>query len=111
MLHFAVHCLADDGEIREDKPMEDVHVAALIEDFRGQFKVFGEALQAQRETLQAQNDKLDQLDTKVDSIAANVAVLKVDVAVLKDDMADVKARLTHVERGVNGKTRRKTTKR
>jgi hypothetical protein len=77
--------------------MEDVHVAALIEGFRGQFKVFGEALQAQ-------NDKLDQLDAKVDGIAADVAGLKVD-------MADVRDRLTRVERGVNGKTRRKTTKR
>ncbi len=81
--------------------MEDVHVAALIEDFRGQFKVFGEALQAQREALQANTATLDRLDGKVDGIAADVAVLKVD-------MADVKDRLTHVERGVNGKARRKT---
>src|SRR5690348_17097206 len=65
--------------------MEDVHVAALIEDFRGQFRVFG----AQRETLQSQSEKLDRLDAKVDD-------LKVDMADVKDRLTNVDDRLTNV---------------
>src|ERR1700690_2599076 len=83
--------------------MDDKHVAALLEDLRGQFKVFGEALQATRtEFGAALQETRVELGGKIDDVAADVAGLKTDVAGLKTDRADVKARLTRVEHGLNG---------
>lgn len=83
--------------------MEDAHVVVLLEEIRGQFKVFGESLSLTRETLGA----------KIDAVAADVAVLKDDVAVLKDDVgvlkvdvADLKRRMTRVEGHLNGAPKR-----
>ncbi|HEX4512808.1 MAG TPA: hypothetical protein VH054_04705 [Polyangiaceae bacterium] len=85
--------------------MDDVHVAALIEDLRGQFKVFGEALQAN-------NDKIDELgarlDGRIDRLDGRIDGLENKVDDLAIDMSDVKKRLGRVERALNGKPRRKT---
>jgi len=90
-------------------------VAVLLEEIRSQFRVFGEALQGNREVL---GEKIDRLDTRLSHVELHVSVLrtdvgilktdvgslKSDVAVLKDDVSDVKIRLERVEHhlGLNG---------
>ncbi len=115
--------------------MDDTHVAVLIEDLRGQFQVFGEALKVTNEKLdvfaKGTNERFDGLDHKLDLAAADVAVLKTDVAVLKTDvavlktdvavlktdvavlktdMSDVKTRVARVEHVVNGGSPKRTPK-
>jgi hypothetical protein len=45
--------------------MEDRRVAILLEEMRGQFKVFGELLQGTTETL---NQRLDGVDKRLDGV-------------------------------------------
>jgi outer membrane murein-binding lipoprotein Lpp len=87
--------------------MDDKLVAVLLEDLRGQFKGFGDAVRATNEKIdtlaQTTNDKFDLLDRKFDLMAS-------DVAVLKTDMAEVKERVTRVEHVVNGGTPKRPRK-
>jgi outer membrane murein-binding lipoprotein Lpp len=89
--------------------VEDTHVAVLLEEVRGNFKVVGESLAALKTNVDADcktlNTKVDGIASDVSHLKADVAVLKTDVAVLKTDMADVKARVTRVEHVVNGGAR------
>jgi hypothetical protein len=97
--------------------MDDVHVAALIEDLRGQFKVFGEALQANNDKIDALGERLDgridalgaRLDGRIDALGARldgrIDGLENKVDDLAVDMSDVKKRLGRVERALNGTPR------
>ena len=81
--------------------MEDAHVAILLEEMRGHFRVFGEAQQGTRDQVtglaQSLQETRDELGRKIDLLSA-------DVAVLKADMADIKPRMARVEQhlGLNG---------
>lgn len=78
--------------------MEDRHVAVILEDLRGQFRVFGEALGSQ--------------NVKLDALARDVADVKVRVAHVETDIADVKVRVAHVEHMVmNGASTKRRPRR
>jgi uncharacterized coiled-coil DUF342 family protein len=102
--------------------MEDSHVAVLLEDLRGQFKVFGEALQATREELQVEmratrdglraemhemreglraemHEMRDELRADMHGMRAEL-VQKIDG--VAGDVADLKTRMTRVEGCLNG---------
>jgi uncharacterized protein YukE len=95
--------------------MEDAHVAILLEEMRGHFRVFGEAQQGTRDqvtglaqSLQETRDQVTGLAQSLqetrDELGRKIDLLSADVAVLKADMADIKPRMARVEQhlGLNG---------
>jgi hypothetical protein len=80
--------------------MEDGHVAALIEDFRAQFRVFGEVVQGT-------NDKLDTLDQRMTGLDQRMTGLEQKVDVVAADVSEVKERLKRVEHAMNGAPRKR----
>ena len=89
--------------------MKDAHVGALIEDLRGQFKVFGEALQTTNEKLDRLDSRITSLDGRMTSLDGRMTTLEDKVDGIAFDVSDVKKRLTHVEHALNG-TRSKRKK-
>ena len=79
--------------------MEDHAVAVLLEDLRSQFRVFGEALQGQRDALQRLDDKATAGFNAQD---VRLQRLETGVSVLRTDVSDVKERLGHVEIRLEG---------
>jgi chromosome segregation ATPase len=101
----------------EVKIMKQAHVGALIEDLRGQFKVFGEALQTTNEKLDRLDGRMTGLEGRMTGLEGRMTRLDGRMTTLEDkvdgiaiDMADVKKRLTHVEHALNGGSRRKPKK-
>jgi chromosome segregation ATPase len=95
--------------------MDDTRVAVLLEDLRGQFQAFGDALQGTRESLEQRTDHLEQridhvaadLGQRIDRVAADLGQ-RIDglgwkLDALATEMVDVKQRVAGVERVVNGK--------
>jgi chromosome segregation ATPase len=65
----------------------------VLEDLRGQFKVFGEGLDAVRADMNEVRKQGNATFEAVGELKEDVAVLKEDVAVLKGDMQEVKEEL------------------
>jgi predicted nucleic acid-binding Zn finger protein len=108
--------------------MEDRHVAILLEEMRGQFKAFGEALQGTNDNIAVMGEKIAVMDGKIAVMDGRIAVMDGKIAVmdgkiavmdgkiavmdgkidrLSVDMVDVKTRLTRVERAVTNGARKK----
>lgn len=69
--------------------MDDNRVAVLIEDLRGQFRVFGEGLQII-------NDKVDNMDKKIDTLEQRMGSLELKVIGL-DHKLDEHITVNHQE--------------
>jgi len=65
-------------------------VGALIEDLRGQFKIFGEGLNGLREKVDTLTGIVNHEAKKSDLSRMDIASLKTDVATLKTDIASLK---------------------
>ena len=79
-------------------------VGALIEDFRSQFKVFGEGLNDLREKVDTLAGKVDTLAGKVDTLTGIVNheakksdLYRIDIANLKMDVANLKTTVSRIE--------------
>ena len=113
--------------LREVKVMEDAHVAVLLEQIRGQFKLFGESLQAtnekidrrsaeMREALTGVEHRLDVRLTHVESRLINVEGRLINVegrlTNVEGRLINVEGRLTNMAMALNGGAglRKKTKK-
>jgi len=67
-----------------------IEVGALIEDFRSQFKAFGEGLNNLKEKIDALTGIVNHEAKKSDLSRMDIASLKTDVASLKTDVASLK---------------------
>jgi hypothetical protein len=83
--------------------MDDAHVAVLLEEIRGQFRVFGESLQTT-------NDKIDRLDQKVDVLGGRLISVEGRLINVEGRLSNVEGRLTNMALALNGgPARRKKT--
>ena len=72
-------------------------VAVLVEEFKSQFRVFGESLDAVK-------SRLDSVFNQVGKLTEDVSIIKIDIKFIKADIAEIKntlkghdKRLTHLE--------------
>lgn len=78
--------------------MEDAHVAVLLEEVRGQFKAFGESLQAT-------NDKIDRLSVDMSDVKHRLGNVEGRLTDVEGRLTNVEDRLTGVANALNGGSR------
>ena len=107
-------------KVKDKTTMTAREVAVLGEDFRSQFKVFGEGLDALKAKLEkidtrfngldTKVDRLDirfnGLDTKVDSVYTQVGKLTEDVGIIKVDIRTVKTDIAEIKETLKGHDKR-----
>ena len=75
-------------------------VGTLIEDLRGQFKVFGEGLNDLKEKFDTLDSKLEALTGIVNHEAKKSDLSRIDIANLKTDVADLKNTVARIEEDI-----------
>ena len=69
-------------------------VGTLVEEFRSEFRIFGEELKAVKDKTNMTFEELGLQKESIWIIRVDIAVLKADVAVLKTDMKEIKDMLS-----------------
>ncbi len=81
--------------------------AVVVEEIRGQFRVFGEALAGLRDEMSRRFDEVDrrfhEVDRRFDGVAGDIGLLKTDVGLLKTAVVEHGRQLKWVRAKLDGK--------
>ena len=98
--------LASRIERQEDRNVEDAHVATLLEEIRGQFKVFGESLHGTQDEVRKTQDEVRKTQQEVRDtrreLGEKIDGLQERVTHIDDRVTHIDDRVTRIEKTLNG---------
>jgi tetrahydromethanopterin S-methyltransferase subunit G len=81
--------------------MEDAHVVVVLEEIRGQFKVFGESLRATNDKIDRlaydMNDRFDGVDSRLSNVEGRLTNVEGRLSNVEGRLSNVEGRLSNVE--------------
>ena len=78
---------------RNETTMTAREVAVLVEDFRSQFRVFGEDLSAVKRKVDALFEEVSKQKEEIFIIKADINIIKGDIKIMRVDIAEIKETL------------------